>query len=977
MTQRTTIPASGKGETGTKTKRAHIISHTHWDREWYLPYEKHHMRLVKLVDSLLDQLDKRPDYHSFYLDGQTIIIEDYLQVRPEQKQRLEKYIRSGRIVIGPWYILQDAFLTSGEANVRNMQVGHRDAKRYGTPAKIGYFPDTFGLVGQTPQLMLQSGIDNVFFGRGVKPTGFNNTVSDDGYESSYSELIWEGPDGSKVLGVLFANWYSNGNEVPADKAAAQAFWEKKLADAEKYASTSELLFMNGCDHQPIQRDLPQAIRTAEQLFPEVEFVHSNFPEYLHALRASCTQELSTIRGELRSQRTDGWGTLVNTASARVYLKQMNQHGQVLLEKVAEPLAAIAHLLGHAYPHDQLTYAWKTLMQNHPHDSICGCSVDEVHREMVTRFEKSRHTAEAMIEESTGQITSVVDTSIFDSYGEEVRPLVVFNTTGWERSGIVHLELDAARLYFREGFSLEEMAERMTRVDLSGRVLVDDSGEQVSCTVEDLGLQFGYDLPDNRFRQPYSCRRVRVTFEAQRVPALGWKAYAWVPLAALTDVTLSDEAAASPPEVSAVKNNGVNQGYNHADPIQSYREPENSLVLTGERGMENKYLRVQIADNGSFTVTDKQTGRMYSDLGMYENVGDIGNEYMFKQPQHDTARTTKELKAAIRLLQSNDYVVSFEIIHHWSIPISADEQLDREQRELVYYPHRQARRSQELVTMRIRTVVSLSYSGRGVEVESSFDNKARDHRVRMLFPTDLQTDVHYADSMFEIARRDNAPAPEWQNPSNTQHQQSFVDVCEDKAGLVIANRGLNEYEVLQDGRNTIAVTLLRAVGELGDWGLFPTPEAQCLGAHTFHMQVIPHDGHGSRSGAYKEAYQFQVPWTLVQTEAHPGYLPPVSTLLAWKGEDVAFSSLKVNEDSGDLMLRWFNMGTGQTAIKLAATQSNPKKFTAAYQSNILEEEGEQHQPCSYEKNPSPLSFASEGWSIPVSACEIVTAGLRQA
>lgn len=917
----------------SKTKRAHIISHTHWDREWYLPYEKHHMRLVQLVDSLLDELDEGADYKSFYLDGQTIIIDDYLQVRPEQKERLEKHIRNGRIVIGPWYILQDAFLTSGEANVRNMQVGHRDAKRYGTPSKIGYFPDTFGLVGQTPQLMLQSGIDNVFFGRGVKPTGFNNTVSDAGYESSFSELMWEGQDGSKVLGVLFANWYSNGNEIPVDEASARKFWETKLADAEKYASTNELLYMNGCDHQPIQRDLPEAIRMAEQLHPDIEFVHSNFPDYLTALKESAEHELSTVKGELRSQRTDGWGTLVNTASARVYLKQMNQLGQAMLEKVAEPLASYAHLLGHAYPHDQLTYAWKTLMQNHPHDSICGCSVDEVHREMVTRFEKSRHVAEAMIEESTSQIAASVDTSIFASYGEDARPLITFNTTGWERSGVVQIELDAARIYFRDGISLEGMAAQMNNVDLSGRILVDEKGAHVPCTVEDLGLQFGYDLPDDRFRQPYSCRRVRITFEAENVPALGLKTYAWVRCEA--------------------QNDSVSNG---------------SALRRGERGMENEYVAVTIADNGSFTLKDKRTGRTYQDLGVYENVGDIGNEYMFKQPENEVALTTKELKAGIQIIEDTPYRVSYEIIHDWEIPASADEVLDREQRELIYYPYRKAQRSKQTTTLRIRTILSLSRSGKGVHVQTTFNNQAKDHRVRALFPTDLATAVHHVDSMFEIATRDNVPAPEWQNPSNTQHQQSFVDVSEEQAGLVVANLGLNEYEVLQDGRNTIAVTLLRAVGELGDWGLFPTPEAQCLGEHSFQMEIIPHDG-SSASDAYIEAYQFQVPWTLVQTDVHSGTLSSTHTPFAWQGEGLAFSSLKVNEESGDLMMRWYNMKPDTSLLSLVANELNTNE--EAYKSNILEEKGEKLVSSS---GVSTNLFSGKKWSISAGPCEIVTIGL---
>ncbi|MCM3256480.1 alpha-mannosidase [Paenibacillus lautus] len=905
-----------------QSRKAHIISHTHWDREWYLPYEKHHVRLIELMDSLLETMEKDSEYRSFFLDGQTIIIEDYLQVRPEKKEQLEKLITDGRIIIGPWYILQDAYLTSSEANVRNMQIGHQDAKRYGTVAKIGYFPDTFGLTGQIPQLMLQSGIDNAFFGRGVKPTGFNNTVSDSGYESSFSELMWEGPDGSKVLGILFANWYSNGNEVPVDEAEAKAFWDRKLADAEKYASTPELLYMNGCDHQPIQTDLPEGIRTAKKLYPDTEFIHSNFDDYLKAVREKLPQDLSSVKGELRSQRTDGWGTLVNTASARVYLKQMNQRGQTLLEKVAEPLASYASLLGKEYPHHLFTYAWKTLMQNHPHDSICGCSVDEVHREMVTRFEKSAHVAENIVDDSVRVIADAVDTTGFEQWGTDPLPLVVFNTTGWERSGTVSIELDAKRLYFREGYSLEETSRRMKEVDLSGRVLVNAEGQAVPCTVEDLGLQFGYDLPDDRFRQPYMCRRVRLTFEASDIPAMGLTAYAWVK--------------------SEVK------------------PAETGSLISQSNVLENDLIKVEIQADGSFFLTDKKNGQVYRDLGVYENTGDIGNEYMYKQPDGEIPLTTKGLTAEITVLEDTPYRASVEIVHNWSIPAMADSKLDEEQHELVYYPNRKAQRSSEMVPMRIRTVVSLNRSGKGVEIEATLDNQAKDHRVRALFPTDLEASSHYVDSMFEVAKRDNEPAAEWENPSYTAHQQAFVDVTAAAAGLTVANQGLNEYEVLRDGRNTIAVTLLRSVGELGDWGYFPTPEAQCIGVHTVRMEVIPHQGNGIASGAYAEAYQFQIPWTAAQTGVHNGQVASTSQPLVWTRDELAFSSLKVNPNTGDLMLRWFNMAG--TDAELALTSSLPSQ--GVYKSNILEEEG------------AVQSFDNHGsFTLPVKPYEILTLGVK--
>jgi alpha-mannosidase len=911
-----------------KPKRtAHIISHTHWDREWYLPYEKHHVRLIRLMDVLMDTLENDTEYKSFYLDGQTIILEDYLQVRPEQKERLEKYIREGRIFIGPWYILQDAFLTSGEANIRNMQIGHKDARRYGQISKVGYFPDTFGIVGQAPQLMRQSGIDNALFGRGVKPTGFNNTVADSEYESSFSELIWEGPDGSKVLGILFANWYSNGNEIPADPEEAKAFWDRKLADAEKYASTPELLFMNGCDHQPIQTDLAEALETARKLYPDTEFVHSNFPQYLKSVKGHQENELSVVRGELRSQRTDGWGTLVNTASARVYLKQMNQYGQALLEKVAEPLAAYAHLTGQAYPHHLFTYAWKTLMQNHPHDSICGCSVDEVHREMVTRFAKSRDVAESIIDDSKRAVGDAVDTSSFAQYGEDALPFVVFNTTGWERTGTVSVELDVQRIYFRDGIPLDEISRRIQALELGERVVVDPSGKPVPFTLEDLGQRFGYDLPDDRFRQPYMARAVRITLQADAVPAHGLRAYALV----------SGQAAAQ-----------------HSDNASA-------SLITGNNVMENSILRVAAQPNGSLTVTDKRNGREYRDLLVYEDTGDIGNEYMYKQPEGEAPLTTRDLQASIRVVEDTPYRATLEIVHDWEVPASADELLQKEQIEVVYYPERKAQRVKETVPMKIRTLVRLEKDGKGVKVEASFNNQAKDHRVRALFPTDIEASRHRVDSMFEIVTRDNQPAIEWQNPSNAQHQQAFVDVSGETAGLAVANLGLNEYEVLRDGRNTIAVTLLRSVGELGDWGWFPTPEAQCIGEHAVQLEIIPHDGRGEESGAYAEAYQFQIPWTSVQTGIHTGELSAVHAPFAWSGEGVAFSAWTVNEDSGDHMLRWYNMKQQPASLRLEWPQS----VSRAYKTNILEEtEG------------ASVEQLSESLELETGPCEIVTIGIER-
>ena len=157
----------------------HIISHSHWDREWYLPFESHRMQLVELFDNLFDLFENDPDFKSFHLDGQTIVLDDYLEICPENRDKVQRYIDEGKLKIGPFYILQDDYLISSEANVRNTLIGQQECKKWGKSTQIGYFPDTFGNMGQAPQLLQQSGIHVAAFGRGVKPIGFDNQVLED------------------------------------------------------------------------------------------------------------------------------------------------------------------------------------------------------------------------------------------------------------------------------------------------------------------------------------------------------------------------------------------------------------------------------------------------------------------------------------------------------------------------------------------------------------------------------------------------------------------------------------------------------------------------------------------------------------------------------------------------------------------------------------------------------------------------------
>ena len=883
----------------------HIISHSHWDREWYQSFESHRMKLIELVDNILDKVENDPEFGGFFLDGQVIAIDDYLEIRPEKRAQVEKCIREGKVQTGPWYILQDEFLTSGEACVRNLQVGMQEAEQYGAVGNVGYFPDAFGNAGQMPQVLKQAGMDAVVFGRGVKPIGPNNEVTGGQYESTYSEMMWASPDGTKLPGILFANWYNNGVEIPVDEAEAKVYWDKKLADARKFAATHQLLMMNGCDHQPLQKNITEAIRVARKLYPDVEFIHSDFKKYVEAMEKEISENFSTVKGELTSQETDGRWTLANTASSWIGLKQDNRAGETALERKAEPAAAMADVMGKAYPEDQMIYSWKKLMQNHPHDSICGCSVDEVNEEMKTRFAKSRQVADAIYDESVEYLTNKVNTAALPGDGEKI-PFVVWNTSGETKSQVVEKELHLFRdynLFVWDGYEAAE------KVELPAMGLRDADGNVVPAKIADAGVAFGYDLPDDRFRQPYMAKKVLVTFEAE-VPALGYRTYYLETAEQAQDV---------------------------------------DVVSADENVLENDAVKVVVNADGSYNLLDKKTGRMYENLGFYEDTGDMGNEYIYIQDSGKQVVSTKGMKAEISCVERNAFRTVVEICHKMMVPSGMGEELLR-QREMCIDPYtRVANRSSELVEMDVKTVLTLEKAAKGLRVATTICNQAKDHRVRVILPTGLDTSMHMADSAFEVVRRNNRHNDTWTNPCGCERQQCFVAMEDAKGGLLVANRGLYEYEILEDQGNAVAVTLLRCVAEMGDWGYFPTPKAQQIGTFCLEFEVVPFAA-GETGDAFREGYAFQEDLTVEQAgleraflrkpgQVKPklveGELPLEMSFLAFEGDGIHMTAFKKGQKKDDLFVRFVNNMEHEEVLSF----KKEDWMKEVYRSNVIEEKGD--------------------------------------
>lgn len=337
-----------------------------------------------------------------------------------------------------------------------------------------------------------------------------------------------------------------------------------------------------------------------------------------------------------------------------------------------------------------------------------------------------------------------------------------------------------------------------------------------------------------------------------------------------------------------------------------------LASADGRILENTQIKVEIAENGTLAITDKTTQETVTDLLVFENVGDIANEYIFMQPKNDQAILSNDVVADLEVVENHADKAVVKVTHVLEIPVSADELLDIEQQMVIGFTGRKAGRSKETAPLTIETFVTVHKDSKKVDFETRLNNQMKDHRLRVLFPTALQVETHEADSIYEIVERPNQVSPSWENPTNPQHQHAFANLHDATRGVIVGNFGLNEYEIVDD---TIAVTLLRCVRELGDWGYFPTPEAQCLGEHTFNYSVELHGTPETRYETYKHAYTAQVPFTVAQVAVQSGAYPATYHYVKVESETFVPTALKRRKADQALILRGYNMSDEVKALTI--------------------------------------------------------------
>ena len=845
-----------------KAYSAHYISGTHWDREWYRPFQEFRLLLVEIVDELLELMEAGDGFRYFHLDGQTCVLDDYLEVRPENRGRLAALIQAGRILIGPWFTMPDLFCPGDEALIRNLLLGRRIAREWGVePMPVAYTCDMFGHPSQMPQIYQGFGLPHCVLGRGTNE------------HTTPAFFRWQAPDGSAVFcfklqdAMGYGAFVGSRNilERAAPDADVEAIESKARESLAAYVNHeiartngTTLCLIDALDHMPPATDAPRYLRVLHDACPNVKAQHSTVPAFFAEAERSA-KNVPTRKGELRepSKTRNGYLWLIpNCVSSRVRMKQANDLCQTLLGAWAEPLMAVANAEGAAIPERYLRIAWTHVLLNHAHDSICGCSIDQVHRDMMGRYDQARILAEQLRHKAFGALTAgCADLATRD----HEFTVTLANPVPLPRREVVTFDIDLPPdypTYFHEGFPGAQNIKAFT--------LHDPDGNEVP--YQRLAIQPNT-VERTRFARPATVgvgtsHRYSVAAEVD-LPALGFTSLLVKPC---------------PTPVRRV-----------------------GSLRTGPASAENEHLVIQIESAGTLTLVDKATDRVYYGLLTFEDRSEIGDGWFHADTVTDEIALSTACAAQVSVVHDGPELITFRVAVTMSVPAR--------------YGRAAERRSAERVELPIVSFITLRRGARTVEVETIVENTAEDHRLRVLLPTDSDADAWLAHHPYDLVERPIAVDPEtasWQEMELAEKPFLGLQAVGDGTGglAFLSAGGLHEGGVANDGRGTMHVTLLRSyrrtVGTAGE------PGGLERGIHRFRYALMPFAGKLPRAEALQQLAAFQAGILTRQTGPHNSGYPlmagdaaPRQSFLEQKAGKLILSTLKPAEDGDGLIVRLWN------------------------------------------------------------------------
>ena len=831
----------------------HVVSHTHWDREWYHPAGRFRQRLVALIDALLeDDEDRAP----FLLDGQAIVLEDYLAVRPDRRDALAARLRAGSLEAGPWYVLADELIPSGESLVRNLLAGRAVLDSLGATApRLLYSPDAFGHPAMLPAIASGFGMPLVLLWRGYG--GATHPRGD--------VARWHSADGSSVLLYhLSPDGYELGASLPVSGEEAQARWASVRAVLEPRATLREALVPNGADHHARQPDRTRAVRAlADAARPDIVRLTS-LAGFGSAIVAAAAREeatgssrlsapLASVRGELRDSYGYTW-TLQGTFGTRSALKRRAARAERSLLRNTEPWVALAERAHPAARSAHMRVAWKTLLACQPHDTLCGCAVDAVARAMSVRLEEVEVQSAGLREDALFDLIGYDAVTTRAAAGAWSSQVIVCNPAARARGGIAAVDVQIVRDHVRVG------------PGSGGAPEMPVGAPSPSWTLErgTIPVQI---LASTR-------RHVRVESPQH---------YPW------NDLVESTAALIWVPPIAGYGTRAFSLA--EGEPSVAVRAPHE--VRARGRTIENEALRIDVDQRGVVTLTTLDGAHTIASLISIEATEDAGDLYT---PSLRGEPSFAELSAPRPGLRGP---LRATLVIPWRVEPHADVRLQRP----------------ELAAGTITLTLDAAARHLGIEVNGV--NEMRNHRVRLRIATNVRDAELFADAAFGPVRREPivAPPTSTETPPPTAPLARYLTLASQYRGATIYSDGLGEYEALGDG--TVAITLLRAVGELSRNDLperpghagwpAPTPEAQEQGAFGGCFAILPHGPRDDATIALIEHTGDDVLHPLAGRTVRSAAALPVATEGATlEGDGLALSTIKTSEDGAWLVLRCVNL-----------------------------------------------------------------------
>jgi len=831
----------------------HVVPSTHWDREWYITQRRFQVRLVRLMEKVMKRLEN-DEYKNFLLDGQTVPIEDYLEIMPQNREKLKKLIKENRLTVGPWYVVPDTLTPSGESMVRNLMIGKECLEEFDGQNSVGYSPDIFGVASQVPQVLSLFGYKYIQTSRG------ENTP--DG--KFHAEVNFASPDGTALLSLF--DGYASGislsyesvwKNMTIQKVCAKDIYEQTSQMLEEHEKLGYFLGKNrilivGVDHVEPNSNLTEVIKELSVLSPDTEFIHSTQDDYFAALEKELKNtELCTVTGE-QIGGYKGHFVIGNTISTRPDIKLLNRKAENMLEKYTAPLNAFVQGLDSFYEFDAdktIDCAWRELVKNHAHDSICACSVDDVTEDIKVRLRD--------VCDMSGDIKNYKFRTLAQNIAKNElspAPVVVFNPLPYERDAyideIVRIPYDMGEGSFvltdengKEMEHSEACIITKKRFDIETEKVTDE----VVMNDETRSMFFGEEKDTYSF--------VRVSFSAKKLPACGYTCFY---------LKKSDKKTACKLKYS-------------------------------EKSCENDVIAVAFNKNGSFDMTDKQTGKIYQNQNLFEEIADFGDTYTFS-PNSEPVFTDV---AEVFVSDTGAEFVEFTVKTVTAFNTAVESKIKVGMTDLV-------------------------------EITTTVENKEYNHRLRARFDAPCAVDEAMSDTAFDMVKR-----PVYKKSERTKESIFTYPLRNvlSMGNLVIFSKSSQEYECMSDGDISSAyLTVLRSIESVyktvtatknesfcGHGSRWFTDGAKMIGTYTFSYAVKP-CASNKKPEIYKMAEEYQYTPALISDIAD-GTLPQTHSYSSLSG--CQLSTVIKNNDGEEFHV--FNMEDKDISCELTISEPFKKVF----------------------------------------------------